>query len=233
MNLFYVPHGNIELPYLTLTGQEANHASKVLRYRAGDQIHATDGSGTLFTAEVEALSRDSVVLRVIDTQTEEQETPRISLCVGLIKKRDRLEFAVEKAVELGVNEIILFRGRHSQKEKVRTDRLEATALSAMKQSLRYYLPAIHIESSLVEVIDKHGEESDIIMADETTDSTALHNLSAQKQLLIVGPEGGFSKEERELLKKRHGIPYSLGKKRLRTETAAIVMTERFRNQRSI
>lgn len=234
MNLFYVHPDDIHLPRLILRDQEARHASKVLRYREGDELFATDGVGNCFRTEITQIDRSSITLTVLETSYEESENPRLTLCVGLIKKRDRLEFAAEKATELGVNDIIFFKGGHSQKENIRLDRLKATVLSAMKQSLRYYLPEVSVVHSLREVLDKKKDQAALIMADETTENNNRLDLQEKgEMLLIVGPEGGFSEEEREELKKRGAHPYSLGSKRLRTETAAIVITEHFRNNKQI
>lgn len=227
MNLFYVHPNDVHLPHLTLRGQEARHASKVLRYREGDELFATDGRGNLFRTKIVAVGREQLSLHLTESRFEDRERPLLILCLGLIKKRDRLEFAVEKAVELGVNEIVIFKGEHSQKENVRTDRLEATALAAMKQSLRYYLPEVSVLPTLAESLEKKADGSTIVVADETTENTSLSPLQ-DRILLIVGPEGGFSEKEREELKNRDSQHYSLGQKRFRTETAAIIMTEHFR-----
>ncbi len=233
MNLFYTPPENIQLPDIYISGQEAVHISKVLRHAAGDSLHVTDGEGRKFSGTINQISKNNVKLKSEKVVTEEREKPYVVLCIGLIKKRDRLEFAIEKATEVGADEIVIFRGEHSQKQNVRFDRLQSTALSAMKQSLRLYLPKIGMVSSLKMLVEQKKEERQtLIVADEMSGENP--NSSDEKIdkniLLIVGPEGGFSDNERALLKNYSAIPYSLGNKRLRTETAAILMADRFKNR---
>src|SRR5690554_5327803 len=100
MNLFYVHPDDIDLPQMVLREQEARHATRVLRYREGDELFATDGQGNCYKTTITQADRNSVTLTALETLHEEQEKPRLILCIGFIKKKDRLEFAVEKAVEL-------------------------------------------------------------------------------------------------------------------------------------
>lgn len=228
MNLFYAAPEDIQENWIKLRNTELKHAVKVLRLRRGDEISVTDGKGTLYHCTIEKLDKDSADLTVQQTEKEEPLTPELTLCIGLIKKRDRLEFAVEKAVELGINKIVVYRGDHSEKQNVRMDRLESTALSAMKQSLRTYLPAISLCESLKSALEESGSDVRKIVADQDSTSGVIPE-GDKKYCLIVGPEGGFSSEEKALLKSAGAISYSLGTKRLRTETAAIAMVDRFRN----
>lgn len=231
MDLFYVHPSDVQLPYLTLRDQEARHAGKVMRYRAGDTVYVTDGNGYLFKTKLVENRKNEILLELLEKKYEEPPEIKMTLCLGIIKKKDRLEFAIEKAVELGVHRVIVFNGEHSQKEKVREDRLEMTALAAMKQSLRVYLPQVMIFPSLEQVYEKFGMESTIVLADETSKNDTLQLGEAENLLLVIGPEGGFSKNEKDLRKKWKPLSYSLGEKRLRSETAAIVMVDRFRNMK--
>jgi 16S rRNA (uracil1498-N3)-methyltransferase len=229
MNIFYTPANLISPTSLKLTGQEAKHATRVLRIRLGDQIHVTDGAGKLYHCSVTEIQKSDVICNILETQSEERKSPFVTLVVGLIKKRDRLEFAVEKCVELGVDEIVVFRGDHSEKGNVRLDRLESTALSAMKQSLRVFLPKVSFAESLADVIESFEQAGAIIYADETLEQKVSQGHLDNNLMLVVGPEGGFSESERNVLKNRGGVPYSLGDKRLRTETAAVTVTDRYKN----
>lgn len=229
MHLFYADPRDIQGQSLIVRGQEAEHITKVLRHSVGDKILVTDGNGNGYECQIRDFKKTTVFLDVINMREELLSKPQVSLCLGIIKKRDRLEFAVEKAVELGVSKIILFNAEHSQKGNVREDRLVSTAISAMKQSLRFHLPEIVIEDSLEHAVSSHKNKAKVIVADETkknvakkTDTKNIHHF-----FLIIGPEGGFSKREREFLATIHPEYYSLGNKRLRAETAAIVMVDRF------
>lgn len=229
MNFFYSPTSLIKPNSLKLTGQEAKHATRVLRIRPGDQIHITDGVGKLYHCNVSEVQKNDVVCHILDIEVEERKSPYVTIIIGLIKKRDRLEFAVEKCVELGVDEIVVFRGDHSEKGNVRLDRLESTALSAMKQSLRVFLPKVSFAENLADAIELSKVSATLIYADETLEKKVSQSHLNSNLMLVVGPEGGFSESERNILKDKGGVPYSLGDKRLRTETAAVTITDRYKN----
>lgn len=230
MNLFYAKSDDIHGNSILIEGQEAIHISKVLRHSKGDEILLTDGLGNEFNCKIINVEKKSVYLDILSTQSHPKSNPQIILCMGIIKKRDRLEFAVEKTVELGVSKIVLFEGEHSQKGNVREDRLESTAISAMKQSLRFHLPQVVVEKNISDAISKHTRNSILVLADETVEeSNQVEESLSDEYFLIVGPEGGFSLNEREVVKSFGPEYYSLGKHRLRAETAAIAMVDRFSN----
>lgn len=225
MNLFYAPPARISGRRIRLDESEARHAARVLRYREGDAIRLTDGQGTLYEGRISRVGRNEVDVEWTEREKIPSPRPHRVLGMGIIKKRDRLEFAVEKAVELGASGIALFRSRHGEKENVRMDRLESAALSAMKQSLRTWLPSIQLYDSPEEVMEEHGEAGGVILAhgegDQPFEPTGYEG--ADKLLLMVGPEGGFSDEEVRRAREKGAGVVSLGSCRLRTETAALVM----------
>lgn len=229
MNLFYAHSDDIYPSELSIRGQEAIHITRVLRFGEGDEIFVTDGKGSRFICVINRIGKQELTAEIREKVIEERPSPFLTLCLGIIKKRDRLELAAEKAVELGADELILFRGEYSQKENSRLDRLEATVLSAMKQSLRTWLPSVYHENSLERALMYRKERSLLIVADETTNPDVSQIKEAANYFLVVGPEGGFSDNERKVLNDREAIPFSLGSKRLRTETAAIVMTYHFKS----
>lgn len=230
MNLFYAPTTDISGNSITLKGQESKHAAKALRLKIGDEIYITDGCGHLYSCEVANISKSDLTASVLNKKFEEKKSPWINLIVGVLRKKDRLEFAIEKAVELGVDKLILFKGDHSEKHNVREDRLVNTAISAMKQSLRVYLPEIIYSKSLNEGLKSIEDIGSLVVADETSDKESDLNSEKSTYTLIVGPEGGFSENERNLLSEKQATAYSLGEKRLRTETAAMIITDRFRSE---
>ena len=230
MNLFYASPSDIFGKSVTIHGQEAKHITRVLRLGEGDIIHITDGTGTLFNCRIERVHKDRLTASIESSEKKERKLPSVILCLGIIKKRDRLEFAIEKAVELGADEFVLFSGDNSEREKVRLDRVQGVALSAMKQSKGMWLPEVKLASSLKEAVQQAGDDTTVITADEqlgdTINSTDIPD--SRKYLLVVGPEGGFSAREREFLDSIQSIQYSLGERRLRAETAAMVIVDRFK-----
>lgn len=224
MNLFYTPPECVQEDRLILDGQEAVHAVKVMRHREGDQIFVTDGAGNLYKGKIKSISNREVTLTIHESKRESQDIPRIKIAMGILKKRDRMEFAAEKCTELGTGGFILFKSDHSEKTKVRRDRIENTVLSAMKQSQRLWLPEVEILESFDELIEKKGEGVHIIVADQDSENRELMIPEGCKELILVaGPEGGLSSREQALWKKSGADSLWLGEKRLRAETAAVVL----------
>ncbi len=232
MNIFYASPKQIQDNIIQLRGQEAVHASKALRYGRGDAITVVDGEGGWYEGEVQLLKDDIVRIIMDPAAIRHQPQSDVILGLGIIKKRDRLEFAVEKAVELGVKAIALFRGERSVKQNVRMDRLEAIALSAMKQSLRSWLPSISMDSNLVKLIERHSS-CKMIVAHEDEEETFYRSDDKQQNdtMFLVGPEGGLSEKEMEKLKKEKAEIISLGPNRLRTETAAVTVLNQYHYSR--
>lgn len=236
MNIFYTPPAQIHNNFAELTGQEARHASKVLRAREGDRLIIVDGQGGRYEGPIEQITRKSVQISLEKQEHLALPQPELILGMGIIKKRDRLEFAVEKAVELGAKHIALFRSEHTIKKKVRLDRLESIALSAMKQSLRSWLPDISVFPSVDEVIH-YFPDAQCLMAHEKVNSDMEENHAfspgdKKRLLLLVGPEGGFSSTEVDRAKKEGADLVSLGSYRLRTETAVTAFMSQFLSRKN-
>jgi len=228
MYLFYSDHSRIFENKLVLGEEEARHAIRVLRHKTGDKISVTDGEGTLYEAVITDINQQTVTAEITNIKHYPPDNPQLSLAIGIIKKRDRLEFAIEKCVELGINKILIYRGDHSEKTGVREERIHKIILRAMKQSLRFHLPKAVIKNSLEDTL-RSEKFTGIIAADETKKRVKTANLNVSgHHLLVIGPEGGYSESERRLLDSFNADKISLGKHRLRTETAAIVMTARYR-----
>jgi 16S rRNA (uracil1498-N3)-methyltransferase len=226
MNVFYAPLQQIGEQIIELRNQEAVHASKVLRYREGDGITVVDGEGGWYEGVIKYITEGSVQIAIHNHIIQKRVQPDIILGMGIIKKRDRLEFAVEKAVEIGVKEVALFRSEYTVKQNVRLDRLHTTAVSAMKQSLQAWLPKVTMFKSLDRVI-RHYTCDNIIVARQSEDGGFRSSLK-HNALLLVGPEGGFSDGEINHLKERENVTFiSLGEHRLRAETAVIIALSQY------
>lgn len=232
MNLFYTKPEEVRGQELIISGQESAHLVKVLRHRAGDTVHVTDGAGSLYRCRI--LSADPHLTRteILTHKKKKSDLPLLTICIGLIRKKDRLEFAVEKVTEVGADRIWLFHGEHSEKLNVRKERIEKSVLAAMKQSLSCWLPDVVIFKNLEELLKNRDQKTVLVVADETTDRSDEKDESkgSGEVMLFIGPEGGFSRKERVLFEKEGASFISLGERRLRTETAALVMCDRYRNR---
>ena len=232
MNFFYTPKEYIDEQNgeLQLTGEEAHHLVNVLRYQTGQEVDVVDGEGNHFTGTISLIRKKEVW---VDIHSVNQQTGSLtSLALGVIKNRQRLEFAIEKAVELGAGRILLFDAMNSEKSKVRLNRIRKIVLSAMKQSLRAHLPEIQFYQSLDEVIERQREET-FLVAHEKSSPIAQNpvdwaEIRRRPHTVFIGPEGGFAGEEIHKLGEGHGayIVY-LGKARLRTETAVVATLSHF------
>lgn len=217
MQLFYL--AQIEEDFL-ISGEEVKHIRKVLRKNIGDSIQITDGKGKGFHAEIREFTKNNIACSLGKEIINELELPvKVHLAVAPTKNIDRFEWMIEKAVELGVNEITPIIGNHSERKIVNLERLQKVAISAMKQSGRFVLPTIH------EAIDfKNFKTSDICYfahCREEKKSDLTKEIIKNNCAILIGPEGDFSVNEIEECLKRNYIPISLGETRLRTETAAI------------
>ncbi len=231
MNIYYAPPSQIHGTVAELLDQEAKHASKVMRAREGDRLVIVDGKGGRYEGPVRRITKQSVQIEIQKSEHIQSPRPELILGMGIIKKRDRLEFAVEKAVELGASQIALFRSRRTVKENVRLDRLEAITLSAMKQSLRTWLPEVSLFHSIDEVIEHFSEAKGLLAHEKVNTSNrsiAQFNEDKEKQLLLmIGPEGGFTEAEVEKAQAAGAELASLGSYRLRAETAAVALMSQF------
>jgi 16S rRNA (uracil1498-N3)-methyltransferase len=234
MQLFYskdiTPDG-----FCTLDAEESRHAVRVLRMREGDTINVTDGRGNLYQCRiVQADDRACVVEVVGNTSNQAIKQPSIHLAMAPTKNPARMEWLVEKAVEIGVGEITLLQCDHSERTFLKTERLEKLAVSAMKQSLHLSLPCINPVVSLRDwlqssIITNHSSLKFIAHceADKPRMPLAAALQPGSDTVVLIGPEGDFSEEEIALALDAGFTPVSLGPSRLRTETAALYAVTAF------
>ena len=226
-NLFYAPPENFEgLISVEITGQEAKHICRVLRNNVGDSIYVADGKGNIYQCEIANITKNSVFANILEVESKPEPQIKKTLAFGTIKKRDRLEFAVEKAVELGAWEICVFQADHSERSKINEDRLQSIVISAFKQCKRGWLPELRYLNSLEEVLE-HYSGYHPIMAHVEAEVRQPEVLKNQNNLLLIGPEGGFSDREVELAQKTETEFISLGANRLRAETAALTILAQY------
>ena len=231
---FYIPPDNISGKRVIFPEDERDHLVNVLRYGEKDEVLVTDGEGRLFRVVLEKVSSYRAVGIIKElVARREPPIPFITLACGLIKGR-RLETVVDSATQLGVGAILplicdysVVRWK-SDASPHEIERLGRIAISSMKQSLRLHLPGILQPSKLEDV--NFSRYSAILYGDyEGVPSLVSlgEEIKAGEIFLAVGPEGGFSHREKEILASRYAIPIHLGYNRLRSETAAIALLTKF------
>jgi 16S rRNA (uracil1498-N3)-methyltransferase len=199
----------------------------VLRYSAGDEILITDGRGTTYTAQITNPHPKHCDFEILSREKQEPHHHfHLHIAIAPTKNVERLEWAVEKCVEIGVDEITPLLCRFSERKQLRTDRLEKIILSAAKQSLTPYLPVLHELTPYDEFIKTQAERNQqcFIAHCYKDEKRFLKEEIEQGRdvLVLIGPEGDFSEKEVTDALALGFIPVSLGNSRLRTETAAVV-----------
>ena len=219
---------------LQLPRAEATHAVRVLRLRLGARVRLIDGQGCEGDAEVTRVGRTLLQAQLLAVRACPGELPRpVRLALPRIRSLARLDWAIEKAVELGVSAIDLFcadrcvKGRPAADES-RCRRWREIARAAMKQSGRAVWPAVGMHTSLVELLVSSGSDEAIWVADLAGRSSSGCGVRERfaRLLLLVGPEGGLSEREQALLETRGARRIALAPHRLRTETAAVALCAR-------
>jgi 16S rRNA (uracil1498-N3)-methyltransferase len=225
---------NITGNEILLGDDESHHCLKVMRHHLGDELMVTDGKGKLFRAILESERKKNCVLKVLEISREEsQVSPAIHIAIAPTKNIDRFEWFLEKATEIGVTEITPIICQRSERDKIKHERLEKILIGAMKQSLRLWMPKLN-EMISIKNFFTHDSQLAPINRGLTTHDFICHcqspNIPALKSLcqasedvtIMIGPEGDFTPEEIGLAEANGFTGVTLGKNRLRTETAGIV-----------
>jgi 16S rRNA (uracil1498-N3)-methyltransferase len=223
MHLFYSP---IVTSGSNLLGeQESWHCTRVLRLAEGGIIHLADGRGNLYECVILIADPRKCIVNVVSVQTEYQKRKNyIHIGIAPTKSLDRFEWFLEKATEIGIDEITPLFCAHSERIRIKTERLQKILVAAMKQSLKAYLPILNEPSPLKDILTQEFHGAKFIACCESGEEDELQKVyrNGDDAMILIGPEGDFSPEEIILSKKEGFIPISLGKSRLRTETAGIV-----------
>lgn len=224
MHLFYTP--DISGPEYTLSEEESKHAVRVLRLGAGDMVQLVDGKGGLFEAVVQDPNPKRCKLEINKTVPEFGKKPYyIHIAVAPTKNLDRMEWFIEKAVEIGIDEISFLKCARSERKELKLDRLEKIAVSAMKQSLKAYLPQLNELTPYKTFLAGLQPDNSAYIAhleEGTRQDLKQINISQKSYCVLIGPEGDFTPEEIEMALAKGINPVTLGESRLRTETAALV-----------
>ena len=206
------------------TLDQSRYLTQVMRLKTGDALLVFNGVDGEWRCAVAEVLKKGVVLRAEEQIRAQTTVPDVELLIAVVKKA-ALEFAVEKATELGAARIGLVTTRRTQGDRVRMDRLEAIAVESAEQTGRLDVPAIDLPQKLEALLDGWDASRRLMFCDETGGAPAVSALTAAgggKWAILIGPEGGFSPEEGERLR---ALPFttavSLGPRILRADTAAI------------
>src|SRR5690554_2305171 len=226
MQLFYNPNIPETAEEVLFEKEESRHIVKVLRMKEGDSLTLTNGRGFFFNAEITQANAKGCIAKILSKDYREPLPYKLHLVVAPTKLNDRYEWFLEKATEIGVSEITPIICDHSERKVIKAERYEKILQSAMKQSLKAYLPVLNPAVSFKDFIQANNNTDTLrfIAHCEETDKKSLKSLILPKKniTILIGPEGDFSSEEIDLAIKSGFTPVALGESRLRTETAAVV-----------
>jgi 16S rRNA (uracil1498-N3)-methyltransferase len=224
MQLFYNPSINESQTSFVFDKEESKHIIKVLRKKDSDILFVTNGLGFLFKTEISLASDTKCTVKIISIEKSEAPSYQLHLAVAPTKMNDRYEWFLEKATEIGITEITPIICEHSERKQIKTERFDKIIQSAMKQSNQLYLPKLNNPIAFKDFIKIKNKGVQLIAHCEETNKKSLKSVLKPNEntTILIGPEGDFSNNEIQLALDNNFIPVTLGKTRLRTETAAIV-----------
>ncbi|MEQ8881231.1 MAG: RsmE family RNA methyltransferase [Cyclobacteriaceae bacterium] len=207
-----------------LDGDEFKHCIRVLRKKTGDLIGVFDGKGSYFTTKIDAVAKDHCTLEILEKKVVQQKTFHTHLAIAPTKSMDRMEWMTEKLGELGIDEITFIHTHHAERPKIKTDRLEKKAISAMKQSKSGYLIKFNPLIRFSEFVKNSKNIRHKYLAAVRHGIPTLQKLLSpgHSATILIGPEGDFSENEINLASHEGFELVSLGKNTLRTETAGLM-----------
>ena len=223
MNVFYLP--DAQLGTISFPEEESKHMVKVLRMKEGDRFCVTDGNGSLFDAElVDAHPKRATADLSNQRSGYDIRDFKLSIAIAPTKLNERTEWFLEKATEIGIDEVKLFASYHSERRAANVERFRKIVVSAMKQSVKSKMPVVEEMVSFDKLVkqDFDGQKFIAWIDDDVKEQLCDLYKKGENAIILIGPEGDFSKEEVELAKENGFVPVSLGEARLRTETAAVV-----------
>jgi 16S rRNA (uracil1498-N3)-methyltransferase len=225
MQLFYNQELSASSKQITFDKIESKHIVRVLRKKENDILKITNGKGYLFDAKISFASDKKCTADIISiTKKNKPWNYYLHIAIAPTKNNDRIEWFLEKATEIGIDEITPLICSNSERRVVKIKRFEKIIQSAMKQSLKYTLPKINAPKKFDDFINQNLEGTICIAHCEKQEKKSLKSIvkPSEKVTILIGPEGDFSSEEIKKALFKNYIPLSLGNRRLRTETAALV-----------
>lgn len=223
---FYINEYASSQKEIVLDEDTSRHMVQVLRMKEGVKVNLTDGKGNLITAEITNAHKKHCIIKVIDSRLPSHVSRKLTIAISLLKNTNRFEWFVEKAAEIGVSEIIPLICDRTEKQKFRYDRMTGICISAMLQSQQCWLAGLHEPVLFSDLVMRRFDDHNKLIAhclDEKKELLSHLQISrSPNQLIVIGPEGDFTKQEIELALQNKFIPVSLGETRLRSETAGVV-----------
>lgn len=223
MHYFYSP--DISQPFVTLSNEESEHCVRVMRHREGDVVRVTDGRGHLAEAVITEAHPKKCLLEVRQQITDNLLTHNgLHLAIAPTKNADRMEWLLEKAIEIGICSLTFLQCDHSERTHLNLERLQRLAVAALKQSQTTWLPELRMMTFTEFIQQNKDTQADKFIAwcDENN-QRQLVNAPRQftEMILLIGPEGDFSSEEIAAAREAGYVEVKLGDRRLRTETAGL------------
>jgi 16S rRNA (uracil1498-N3)-methyltransferase len=225
MQLFYNRYIQPNEQEFTFDKTESKHMVRVLRKKEGDVIYITNGKGHLFTAKIALASDRKCSVNILKVEEKPKTwSYHLHIAIAPTKSNDRFEWFLEKATEIGIDEITPIICDHSERKVLKIERIQKIVEAAAKQSLKFHFPILNTPTTFKEFIDRSSEAQTFIAHCVDGDKALLntHLKHAVDLIILIGPEGDFSTAEIKMATAKNYIPVSLGKSRLRTETAGIV-----------
>lgn len=211
---------------------ESHHAARVLRKRQGQSVRLIDGQGLVGTGVFEEIHKKNCVVKIEQLLSHATPTTFLHIAIAPTKNLDRTEWFLEKTTELGIQQITPILCKHSERKVIRKDRLEKVVMAATKQSLSAFLPILDELTPFRQFLDSlaANDTQKYIAYCGDGPSIDISEISKHdtKTIVLIGPEGDFSKEEYDLALSKGFVGLTLGKSRLRTETAGIYVAAAFR-----
>lgn len=212
----------------TLTSEESWHCTKVLRKKSGDTIQLIDGVGNFYEAVLEIVSDKKCTAKIITRPTPQtKRNYYLHLAIAPTKQIDKIEWMVEKAVEIGIDEISFISCHNSERTVVKTERIKKIVESAVKQSLQAYLPKVNGLVSFKEIVSSSRAEQNFIAHCYEANKVNIKSIDFKNKtsLILIGPEGDFSRDEVGFALTNNFKELSIGVNRLRTETAGLYVCQ--------
>jgi len=220
---FFEPSIEATNTHFELSELTSKHCVQVLRMRAGESLHLTDGIGNLYTASIVEPDKKKTVVKIDTVSHTPRPQKNVCIAIGLLKNTGRFEWFLEKATEMGVTKIVPLICERSERSNLKQERMQGVLVAALIQSKQTWLPILTEPLSVAAFMKEHPSSQGLIAHCEEGNKTELKDAPTNNDTsIMIGPEGDFTPSEIETALSANYLPVSLGATRLRTETAGMV-----------